>query len=89
MEDRMATLVAEADVHKAQLESSAGILGQQQQLEEAARRQVMHVSTLRARSGPLAAATAECWYKCPLVSMGSEALLILYNSHLLLLLQSS
>lgn len=40
MEERMATLVAEADIHKAQLESSAGILGQQQQLEEAARRQV-------------------------------------------------
>ena len=47
MEDRMATLVAEADVHKAQLESSAGILGQQQQLEEAARRQVStHVTIL-------------------------------------------
>lgn len=40
MEERMAILVAEAEVHKAQLESSAGILGQQQQLEEAARRQV-------------------------------------------------
>ena len=36
----MAILVAEAEVHRAHLESSAGILGQQQQLEEAARKQV-------------------------------------------------
>ena len=40
MEERMATLVAEAEVNRAHLESSAGILGQQQQLEEAARKQV-------------------------------------------------
>ena len=36
----MATLVAEAELNRAHLESSAGILGQQQQLEEAARKQV-------------------------------------------------
>lgn len=36
----MAVLIAEAEVHRAHLESSAGILGQQQQLEEAARKQV-------------------------------------------------
>ena len=40
MEERMATLVSEAEVNRAHLESSAGILGQQQQLEEAARKQV-------------------------------------------------
>ena len=40
MEERMAVLIAEAEVHRAHLESSAGILGQQQQLEEAARKQV-------------------------------------------------
>ena len=38
----MATLVAEAEVNRAHLESSAAILGQQQQLEEAARKQVSH-----------------------------------------------
>ena len=42
MEERMATLVAEAEVNRAHLESSAAILGQQQQLEEAARKQVSH-----------------------------------------------
>ncbi len=36
----MSTLIAEAEVNRAHLESSAGILGQQQQLEEAARKQV-------------------------------------------------
>lgn len=36
----MGTLIAEAEVNRAHLESSAGILGQQQQLEEAARKQV-------------------------------------------------
>ena len=40
MEERMSTLIAEAEVNRAHLESSAGILGQQQQLEEAARKQV-------------------------------------------------
>ncbi|KAL3154619.1 hypothetical protein ABBQ32_014069 [Trebouxia sp. C0010 RCD-2024] len=39
MEERMATLIAEAELNRAHLESSAGILGQQQQLEEAARKQ--------------------------------------------------
>lgn len=43
MEVRMATLVAEAEMHRAHLESSAGILGQQQQLEEAARKQVCYI----------------------------------------------
>lgn len=42
MEERMATLVAEAELNRAHLESSAGILGQQQQLEEAARKQVCY-----------------------------------------------
>ena len=39
----MAGLTAEAEVSRAHLESSAGILGQQQQLEEAARKQVCHM----------------------------------------------
>lgn len=38
----MATLVAEAELNRVHLESSAGILGQQQQLEEAARKQVCY-----------------------------------------------
>ena len=48
----MAVLVAEAEVHRASLESSAGILGQQQQLEEAARRQVCVVCHVAAGPGP-------------------------------------
>lgn len=52
MEERMATLIAEADVHKAQLESTAGILGQQQQLEEAARRQVCTYSDCSTCNAP-------------------------------------
>ena len=45
----MGTLIAEAEVNRAHLESSAGILGQQQQLEEAARKQVQSPATLPTR----------------------------------------
>lgn len=45
----MGTLIAEAEVNRAHLESSAGILGQQQQLEEAARKQVQSPAALPTR----------------------------------------
>ena len=57
MEERMAVLVAEAEVNRAHLESSAGILGQQQQLEEAARKQVCHNSCI-SYEGPFSRAVA-------------------------------
>ena len=46
----MATLVAEAELNRAHLESSAGILGQQQQLEEAARKQVCYTVATQTHS---------------------------------------
>ena len=52
MEERMAVLVADAEVNRAHLESSAGILGQQQQLEEAARKQVPAIQCLHCFHAP-------------------------------------
>lgn len=61
MEERMATLIAEAELNRAHLESSAGILGQQQQLEEAARKQVCYAVGRQTQSlGPMSSAAVPC-----------------------------